>query len=109
MFRNTFVLAFCGLGFIQPYVAQAETVVLPYQGTNQWVAQSDIAPLKKVLKAARKGVTEFNVVIPKSNTALAQQRLTVIQTLLMREMPNHAPLLAEISGTTAANTIKLSW
>ena len=108
--RTRFALGLASVLAAWATQAAAETVVLPYQGSNQWVAQTDMAPLKKVLRAARQGTTEFRVTLPSGkNRALSLKRLDVIEKLITRDTTTHGPLLIETPGTTPPNTLTIQW
>jgi hypothetical protein len=87
----------------------AGEVILAYQGTNQWVAEADNAPLRKLLAAAKRGSRSFTVVLPKGERALAKQRLAVLITLLERQRAGGAVSMAEASGKTPPNTLRVQW
>ncbi len=92
-----------------PIGAWAGEVTLPYVGTNQWVAEADNAPLRKLMAAAKRGNGNFTVVLPKAERTLAKQRLAVLMTLLERQRGGGAISMAEEVGKTPPNTLRVRW
>jgi hypothetical protein len=100
-------LWFLGLVLL-PLGTWAGEVTLPYLGTNQWVAEADNAPLRQLLGAAKRGSSNFTVVLPKAERRLSQARLEVLITLLGKQH-GQAITLTEARGQTPANTLKVRW
>ncbi len=96
------------LGLAATGLAHAGEATLTYQGTNQWVAEADNAPLRQILKAA-KGREAFTITLPKTNRALSVQRLTILTQLMEKQRNGQPVTLTETGGSTAANTIKVKW
>lgn len=92
-----------------PVLTWAAEATLPYQGTNQWVAEADNAPLRKLLGAAKSGKTEFTVILPQGNRPLSQARLAVLLDLLAKQRQGNAITLTEASGKTTPNTLRIKW
>ncbi len=92
-----------------PLAPWAAEVTLLYQATNQWVAEADNTALRKLLNAAKSGVTEYTVILPHGNRPLSQARLAVLIDLLAKQRQDSALTLTETRGKTAPNTLRVRW
>ena len=86
----------------------AKEVVLPFKGSNKWVAPEDNAGLQELLLQAKGGTTHFWAVLPTDGRPLAVTRLLVLRDLLSKAAG--APVVIEENdGKAAANTLRLQF
>ena len=81
---------------------------LPYQGSNNWVAQADAKPLRALLAHARQGKTHFLVTLPADNRPRATARLEILRDLLEREAKTGITLEETATGTATPNTLEIT-
>jgi hypothetical protein len=98
----------CGLLCGLAPLSQAATLELTYQASNRWVAEADNAPLRALLRAAKRGTTTFQVGLPKDNRALGLARVEVLQGLLQREA-KRGIIMEEYGVARRANTLWLRY
>lgn len=89
--------------FLPIYTAQAETYTLVYQKQNHWVAQEDAAPLRALVKEAKKRKDRhFRIQLPAdANPDLYLERLKILRKILQQNV-NGGAIIEQIPGETPA-------
>lgn len=92
-----------------PWQTFAGEATLRYAGTNQWVAEADNAPLRKLFREVTQGRQAFTVILPSQARPLSEARLIVLLQLLERQSGKSGIVLEEAAGRTGPNTLKVRW